>query len=329
MALSYTPTDIRGKAVEPVLEQLFFLNKTVAKGYVTFNDQIKAGTVFTEAGVTVTAQLYTGQALSSNGSLNVTDRYITPVKLEYKQTFLQEGLRTSRFNRDMAVGAWNLDSNEFATSVLNLVGPACSQDAENQFWSGILAATQASISGGSFGTTAKAVAAALTPGYVDGVFAKALWDNGTNGTGIKVTATTWSSSNIAAEFAKIYAAIPADVLEDTQSPVVIYAARNAKQLMKIANNAVGAAQQINFLFEGTGADERCYYNGVEVFFVPLPSNTAYAQRPAAVSWNTDLVDDVTRVDIGKVQNDGDLMYIRTIYTLAANIGQASKGVIYA
>jgi hypothetical protein len=35
-------------------------------------------------------------------------------------------------------------------------------------------------------------------------------------------------------------------LADTVSPVVIYAPRAWKQLIRIANNSVGAAQQVNF-----------------------------------------------------------------------------------
>jgi hypothetical protein len=38
-------------------------------------------------------------------------------------------------------------------------------------------------------------------------------------------------------------------LADTVSPVVIYAPRAWKQLIRIANNSVGAAQQVNFLFD--------------------------------------------------------------------------------
>jgi hypothetical protein len=82
----------------------------------------------------VTAQLYTGSALANLGSLNVTDRLISPIKLEYKQTFLQEALRNSRFNTTMKGGAWEIESSEFGSTVLAMVGPAVSQDAENIFW---------------------------------------------------------------------------------------------------------------------------------------------------------------------------------------------------
>lgn len=335
MAVSYTPTTTPG-IIEDILTEVMFANKTVRDGYVTFNDNIKAGAIFTEAGVSVTAQLYTGAALASSGSINITDRTITPIKLEYKQTFLQEALRNARFNRSMNPGAWNIESNEFASEVLAMVGPKCSADAESIFWGGITAATKASIAGltpgagqGSMTAATQTAVAALTAGQVDGVFAKVLYDNAAIGGYIKVAGTTVTSANIAAECGKIYAAIPPELLEDTESPVVIYAPRAWKQLARIANNSVGAAQQVNFLFDSAANDAKCYYNGVEILFVPAPNALmAYANRKAAVSWNTDVLDDVTKFEVGKVANDGDTQFVRTIYTLAANVGQANKGVLY-
>jgi hypothetical protein len=336
MAISYTSVDIRGKAVEPILEEVLFANKTIADGYVTFNSDIKAGTIFTEASVDVTAQLYTGAALSSSGSMTVVDRIITPTKLEYKQTFLQESLRAGRFGRSMNPGAFNIESSEFASTVLAQYAPNVSQDAESIFWGGITEATQSAIAAltpgagqGAITAATQTAVAALTPGLVDGVFAKVLYDKSALGGYIKVTGQTVTSSNIAAECAKIYAAIPAQLLADTVSPVVIYAPRAWRQLARIANNAVGAAQQVNFLFDSAANDSKCYYNGVEILFVPTPNNLmAYAQRKAAVSWNTDLLDDVNRFEVGKLVNDGDTQFVRTIYTLAANVGQATTGVLY-
>ncbi len=217
-----------------------------------------------------------------------------------------------------------------------MVGPAVSQDAESIFWGGITAATKASIallaSGAGQGlitAATKVAVAAMTPGLVDGVFAKVLFDNAIVGQYIKVTGTTVTSANIAAEFAKIYAAIPAENLADTLSPTVIYAPRAWKQLARIANNAVGAAQQVNFLFNSDANDSQAFYNGVEILFVPAPNDLmAYAQRKNAVSWNTDMMDDVSRFEVGKLVNDGDTQFVRSIYTMAANVGQATKGVLY-
>ena len=55
---------------------------------------------------------------------------------------------------------------------------------------------------------------------------------------------------------------------------------------------------------------------------------AYAQRKAAIIWATDLADDINRFEVGKLVNDGDTQFVRTIYTMAAHVGQATKGVLY-
>ncbi|MFC4477422.1 hypothetical protein [Flavobacterium chungangensis] len=335
MALNYAALDIRGKAVEPILEQIYFSNNTIKNDYVTFNDNIKAGTIFTEAGVTVTAQLYTGQALTSQGSIDVTDRMITPIKLEYKQTFLQEALRNSRFNTTMKGGAWEIESSEFGSAVLAQFGPAISQDAENMFWSGISAATKTAIAGltagagqGSMTAATQTAVAAMTATPIDGVISRVLYDQSAVGKYIKVAGTTITSANIAAEYAKIYAAIPAEHLADTLSPVYFYAPRNHRQLMRIANNSVGAAQQINFDFESSANDSKVFYNGVEIAFVPMPERYVYVQKKDAISWNTDLVDDINKFEVNKLQADADVQFVRSIYTLVANVGRAAKGVLY-
>lgn len=337
MAISYTGVDIRGKAVEPILQEVFFDNKTIKEGYVTFNDDIKAGTIFTEAGVDVTAQLYTGAALSNSGSMTVTDRIITPTKLEYKQTFLQESLRAGRFGRSMNPRAFNIESSEFASTVLAQYAPAVSEDCEKIFWGGITAATKTAIASltpgagqGSITASTQTAVASLTAGLVDGVFAKVLYDQSAVGQYVKVIGTTVTAANIATEVGKIFLAIPSENLNDTVSPTVIYCPRAWKQLCYNANNAVGAAQQINFQIDGSNFNtSKIFYNGIEMLFVPTPNNLmAYAQRKAAVSFNTDLLDDVNRFEVGKLVNDGDTQFVRTIYTLASNVGQATKGVLY-
>lgn len=337
MAITGTQVDIRGAAVEPILEEVLFANKTISEGYVTFASDIKAGTIMTETGVDVTAQLYTGSALSSSGSMTVNDRIITPTKLEYKQTFLQEALRAGRFGRSMNPGAFNIESSEFASVVLAQYAPNVSQDAENIFWGGITSATKSAIAGltpgagqGSMTAATQTAVASLTAGLVDGVFSKVLYDNSALGGYIKVTGTTVTASNIAAEIGKIFLAIPAENLEDTVSPTAIYCPRAWKQLCYNANNTVGAAQQVNFQISGNDFNSaKVYYNGVELIFVPTPNNLmAYAQRKAAIFFCTDLLDDVNRFIVDKLTADSDVQFVRTIYTLAAHVGQASKGVLY-
>ena len=336
MAIAYSTATEPKAVIEAILEEVLFENNTIKDGYVTFNSDIKAGTIITDESMSVTAQLYTGAALASSGTITLVDRTIVPTKLEYKQTFLQDALRSSRFKRSMKPGAFNIESSEFASTVLAKYGPNVSEDSENIFWGGITAATKAAIAGlvpgagqGSITAATQTAIALLTPGLVDGVFAKAIYDNAAIGGYIKVTGTTVTSANIASQMALIYAAIKPEVLASTSNPPVIACPRAWRQLARIANNAVGASQQVNFSFDSDRADAKCFYNGVEMLFVPTPNNLmAYSYQKSAVSWNTDLVDDVNRFETGLVVNDGDTQFVRAIYTLAANVGQATNGVLY-
>lgn len=338
MAVSYSnPVTVNGPNLVPILEEIFFMNHTIERGYVTFNDNIKAGTIITEESISVGAQLYTGAALSSSGTITLADRAVVLTKLEYKQTFLDEAIRATRFNLTMKKGAWEIESNEFAEKVIMKYGPKVSADAEAIFWGGITSGTKTSIAGltpgagqGSITAAAQTAVAALTAGPVDGIFTKAFYDNGALGQYIKVTGTTVTAANIAAEVAKIFTAIPPEMFEDPNDQPVIWAPRAWKQLVYNANNTVGAAQEHNFMIKGDDfGTSRVWYNGVEILFVPVPNNLwAYCHKKSRVMWNTDLIDDVNRVVVDRVVNDGDTRFMRSIYCIHTHIGNANKGVLY-
>jgi hypothetical protein len=121
------------------------------------------------------------------------------------------------------------ESSEFGSTVLAMVGPAVSQD-ENIFWGGITTATKLLLLLW-FRVLDKVLSLLLHKlllllWLLDKLmvfFAKVLYDNAAIGGYIKVTGTTVTSANIAAECAKIYSVIPPENLADTVSPVVIYA----------------------------------------------------------------------------------------------------------
>jgi hypothetical protein len=338
MAITYnSPTTIYGPNLVPVLTEIFFENATVKNNWVTFNDNMKAGTLITTASLTATAQLYTGNALSASGGITITDRAVLLTKLEYKDTFLEETIRATRFNESMKKGAYEIESNEFNTKVLGMYSPKVSADAENLFWGGITSATKTAIAAltpgagqGSITAAAQTAVGTLTAGLVDGIFAKAFYDNGAIGGYTKVTGTTVTAVNIADEMAKIFAAISPERMQDPNDPVIVYCPRAWKQLVYNANNAKGAAQQINFQVEGADfATSRVYYNGLEMVFVPVPSNLwAYANNRSRVMWNCDSIDDVNKVEIGKVANDSDVKFLRAIYTIHTHIADAPKGILY-
>jgi len=346
MALTYTTPVLKtGKDVAIILGDVFLQNSTIGDGKVSFNTDIKAGSILTESEIDVVGQKYTGGVpLTSNGAIRTIDYTIVPKKIEYYQDFMPETLRTSRFNETMDTGAWNVTSNEFATKVLVNMAPKIARDAEIKFWGGISAATKTAIAGltpgagqGSMTAAAQTAYAGLTadPADVDGVLSSvaynAMMQAAGLGTYVKVANTTITAANIAAEVNKIYLAInPAD-LANTIDPAVIYCPEEWRAFARSANNSVGAASNKNFDFSDTSAMARCYYNGVEMLFVPFPTgfkSSAYASTRLRVSWNTDLLDDVSKVQVDKVAPNADLVFVRSIYTLSACIGKQKFGVYY-
>jgi hypothetical protein len=99
MAITYNSVDFRGVAAEPIIEELLFENDTINQGLVTFEEDVKAETIFTEASATATLQQYTSGAPTSAGSLSAFDVVVTPVKVQAYHTFDPNNLRFSRFKR--------------------------------------------------------------------------------------------------------------------------------------------------------------------------------------------------------------------------------------
>ena len=78
----------------------------------------------------------------------------------------------------------------------------------------------------------------------------------------------------------------------------------------LANNAVGAAQQINFLVNGDNVS----YNGIEIVFVPLVGFRIVA-IPSYLKVLCDLSSDVSTLNIGQMSNGARQRYIKNIQTM--------------
>lgn len=118
MAVDYNSVAYRGVAAEPIVEEILFENATIAKSLVTFETDVKAETIFTEATATATLQAYTSGVPTSAGSLDAFDVVVTPAKVQFYQEFDPNSLRFSRFKRDMKAGAWEIMSTEFERVVV-------------------------------------------------------------------------------------------------------------------------------------------------------------------------------------------------------------------
>lgn len=330
MAISATIVDIRGKAYEPVLEELLFENKTVSENLVSFETDVKNESIFTENTNIVALQAYASGAPTSNGTLTLVDTNVTPTKVMFYQEFDPNTLRPSRFKRSMKPGAWEMMSTEFERTVLAAYGKEVSLDAESKWWSGILAATKTSIAALSPGTANNQVgaaeqtwAAAQTATQFDGVVAKMIYNNGALGTRVKVAGTTISSTNVATEYGKVYAAIPAVVLAQTEKPY-LYAPYSHKQFINIFN----VSATYRDLFSVDIKADKYFYNGIEIKFVPVPENCIIAALPSNLIWCTDLVADINRMEINKIANNREDMFVKHIFTIAAHVARQANNVLY-
>lgn len=315
MALTYSPVDIRGKAAEPVISELFFQNKTIKDGLVSFETDVKYGTVFTENTNTVVMQAYTAGAPTANGTLTLADTEVIPAKCMFYTEFTPDTLRPSRFNKDMKSGAWETTSSEFEKTVLLTYAGQVSADAEYKFWNGILtAATRTAIAALTASTTSqeRAWAAAQTDvahtSTFDGVVAKLI----KNHIRSYVSGTTITSSNIATEYAKLYADMDEQLNDAFEAPV-IYAPKSHKQLINIYNSNATYRD----LFSNEGG--KYFYNGIEIKFVPLDANILILTLPSYVIWCTDLVSDVDQYLIDKIAPNRDDMFIKFVFTLDSHV----------
>lgn len=330
MAISATIVDIRGKAYEPVLEELLFENKTISENLVSFESDVKNETIFTENTNSVTLQAFASGAPTSQGTFNLTDTAVTPTKVMYYHEFDPNTLRPSRFKRSMKPGAWEMASTEFERVVLAAYGKEISSDAETKWWGGITTATKTAIAALTPGAGQNAVgaaeqtwAAAQTATQFDGVIAKMIYNNGALGGRIKVAGTTLSSTNVATEYAKVYAAIPAVVLAQTEKPY-IYAPYSNKQFINIFN----VSATYRDLFAVDIKADKYFYNGIEIKFVPLPENVVIAALPSNLVWCTDLVADINKMEINKIANNREDMFVKHIFTIAAHVARQAYNVLY-
>lgn len=339
MAITYNKVDIRGVAAEPVIEEILFENSTINNDLVTFETDIKAETIFTEATATATLQAYTCGAPTSAGSLDAFDSVVTPTKVMFYQEFCPDTLRFSRFKRDMRPGAWESLSDEFERIVIGgIYAKKVSLAAEKEFWQGATAATQTAVAAltagagqASVGAAEKTQVAALTPSQTDGILVKMIYNDSNAsqtaalGTRVKVAGTTISASNIKAEYDKIYAAIPAEVLAGVEMPL-IYAPYSHKQMIVQANNVT---TDYTKPFSVNDSATEIYFNGLRVVFVPLPEKVVICALKSHLVWATDLASDINLMKIDNIASNRDDMFIKNEMTIAAHVANQKFNVLYA
>jgi hypothetical protein len=332
MAISYSAlVEIRGQAVDPIISEIIFENKTISEGLVAFETGIKAGTIFTENVNAVTMQAWAVNP-SASGTIGINDVLITPVKVEYLDAFTPNDLRTSRFNRDMKPGAWNDVSDEFAKMILNGVAKSISADAENKFWNGATSATKtavAALTAGTLNTQAstqeKALVAAMPTNLLDSVITRAIYNNAAVGGRIKVVGTAAiTASTIVAQYQLLYTSIVAETLSASEEKAFIYAPRSHKQLINIANVNLTYRD----VFSVDMVADKYYYLGVEIKFVPIAENVMLVAVPSSIKWCTDLMEDLNMVVIDKYPQPRKDYFYDVVFTIFAHVTNQKFNTLY-
>lgn len=339
MAITTNNLDILGVAAEPILAEVLFTNNTLNKGLVTFETDVKAETIFTEASATATMQQYTSGSPTSDGDLSSWDAKVTPEKVMFYNEFDPEKLRFSRFKRDMPAGAWNNFSNEFERVVIGgIYGRKVSLSAEINFWLSAKSATLTSIAALTAGTDqdeistaeqAMAAASLGADGQFDGLLTKILYNDsrasGTAGLGerVKVVGTTITASNIKDEYGKLFKGIPAEILQDGGEKPTIYVPYSHQQLIA-EYNGIPTNYKTGFGDNGMSYS----YNNLNIEYAPLPENVMLCARKSHLFWVTDLTSDVNRVKMDYMANNRDDMFLKHVMSIGAHVGNQKFNVLY-
>lgn len=338
MAIVSNSIEILGVAAEPIIEEILFQNNTISKGLVTFEDDVKAETIFTEADATATMQAWVSGAPTSSGSLNSWDVKVTPEKVMFYQEFNPETLRFSRYKRSMKPGAFENFSTEFEQVVIGgIYANRISLSAEKNFWIGAKGTTKTAIAALVAGTAQTSigaeektlVASSLgADGLFDGLLTKLLYNN-SRATGatqvgerVKVVGTAITGANIKAEYDKVYASILPEVLENGELPT-IYAPYSHKQLITIFNNNVA-----NFKDAFAVSGDSFSFNGLKIEFVPFPENVILCAKKSHLFWVTDLVSDINNVKMDKIASNREDYFLKSVMSEGAHVANQKYNVLY-
>lgn len=331
MAVTFTGTKLPQSELAEIQRELYQDSATFREGLIDIQEGHKSGTDVYESKVAVTFSAATTAAVTATGNID-TKVNRTPVTLDrimVADQIDEATLLDTRFERSMAAGAFNLVSDEYDNAVLVDITPAIGEGMENLIWNGATTAQKVAIAAlvpgapqGSVSAGAQTLVAAMPVNLSNSIPATIIYNDsqakGTPGAGLGdynkvLTISGITSSTIAAEYGKLYGTIPSKVLDNkiAGQECVIFAPLAHRQLMKIANNSVGAASNQNFLFNGSGASETCSYNGVAVKFVPLVG-FMIAANPKYLKVLMDLTSDVSSLETGQVANGAQARWYKNV-----------------
>ena len=299
---------------------------------IEINENHKSGTEVYESKVTVNMKAAsTGEVTADSTAEYKVDRTsVDNVRVMFADIVDYETLLSTRFEKSMAAGAFNLVSSEFDNKVLQYITPAISSQMESATWNGATTAQKAAIAGltpgagqGSVSAGAQTLVAAMPTNLFNSLPATILYNSSQSksapGAGLGdykkvLSISAITSANIAAQYGLLFNTIDPIVLADPANPPVIFAPLAHRQLMRTANNSVGAASNKNFDFADNTLQSKVYFQGIEVKFKPLVGFMICAD-PRYLKLLMDLISDISTLQTGQVANGAQQMYYKNVQSL--------------
>ena len=329
MAVTFSGAKVPQTELAEIQLELYQDSGTFVDRIIDIQEGHKSGTDVFESKVNVTFTAATTGPVTATGNIDfkVNKTAVSLGRIQVEDIVEQSTLLDTRFERSMQAGAFNLVSTEADNILLQQITPAIGSGIEGIIWNGATAATKTAIAAlvaaapqGSISAGAKALVAAMPVNEVDSLPATILFNYSQSkaapgvglGEYLKVlNIAAVNAGTIAAQYALTYLSADDKVLNNKTTPAVIFAPLADRQFIKIANNAVGAAQQVNFLIEGAGVNEKIYYNGVQIYFVPLVGFRILT-LPKYLKVLMDLVSDISSLETGQVANGAQQMYYKNV-----------------
>jgi len=341
MAITYTGTKTEAGEYAEIVQEIYADSPTFRGETIELVEGHKSGLDIYEssAEITFSAANY-GPVTDDNVNLKSQKSIVNLKTFNVEGIIDESSLKGTRFEKSMKAGAYNVVSDEFDQKVLIQVQPAVGAKLESWVWDGATATTKTAIAAltpgagqGSITAAAQTKVAAMPTTLFDSIPATMLYNDSqskaTPGAGlgdyIKVTGTTITTSNIVAEYVKIYNAIPDDVLVKTGDDApIIYAPKGDYKLIKSVNRVQGAALQENFV--GNSFNDM-YFNDVKIIFVDLVGFRIVSQK-TNLKLVMDLLSDSSQLIIEKEANASTRRILKLINSMTTWIVKQKWNVLY-
>lgn len=299
---------------------------------ISIDEGHKSGTDVYESKVTVNMKAASAAAVTADGTAEykVDKTPVTNARVMFADVVDESTLLDTRFEKSMKAGAFNLVSSEFDNAVLQYITPAISERMESALWDGATTAQKVAIAAltpaapqGSISAGAQTLVAAMPVNLFNSLPATILYNDSQSktvaGAGLGdykkvLTITAITSANIAAQYQLLFATLDPKVLADPANPPVIFAPLAHRQLMRTANNSVGAASNKNFDFENNTLQSKVYFQGIEVKFKPLVGFMICAD-PRYLKLLVDMISDISSMETGQVANGAQQMWYKNVQSL--------------